>query len=89
MQLANSVAVTVAVVVGSSLVSVLAAYAFARLEFWGRDVLFVALLSGLMLPIQIAAIPEFIEVEVPGLAELSTELDIPSAHPGVRHFPFA
>ena len=41
MQLANSVAVTVAVVVGSSVVSVLAAYAFARLEFWGRDVLFV------------------------------------------------
>src|SRR5271156_1133824 len=65
-QLANSVGVTVAVVVGSTIVSVLAAYAFARLEFWGRDVLFVALLSGLMLPIQIAAIPEFIEVKYLG-----------------------
>ena len=35
LQLGNSVGVTVAVVVGSSVVSVLAAYAFARLEFWG------------------------------------------------------
>jgi multiple sugar transport system permease protein len=78
MQLANSVAVTVAVVVGSSLVSVLAAYAFARLEFWGRDVLFVALLSGLMLPIQIAAIPEFIEVKYLGLLNSQLSLIFPA-----------
>src|ERR1700733_8255248 len=78
MQLGNSVAVTVAVVVGSSVVSVLAAYAFARLEFWGRDILFIALLSGLMLPIQVAAIPEFIEVKYLGLLNSQLSLIIPA-----------
>jgi multiple sugar transport system permease protein len=78
MQLANSVAVTVAVVVGSCVVSVLAAYAFARLQFWGRDILFVALLSGLMLPIQIAAIPEFIEVKYLGLLNSQLSLIFPA-----------
>ena len=70
--------VTVAVVVGSTVVSVLAAYAFARLEFWGRDILFVALLSGLMLPVQIAAVPEFIEVKYLGLLNSQLSLIIPA-----------
>jgi multiple sugar transport system permease protein len=77
-QLANSVGVTVAVVVGSSLVSILAAYAFARLEFWGRDVLFVALLAGLMLPVQIAAVPEFVEIRYLGLLNSQLSLVIPA-----------
>ena len=77
-QLANSVGVTVAVVVGSTLVSVLAAYAFARLEFWGRDILFVALLSGLMLPVQIAAVPEFVEIRYLGLLNSQLSLIIPA-----------
>ena len=51
---------------------------FARLQFWGRDVLFVALLSGLMLPIQIAAIPEFIEVKYLGLLNSQLSLIFPA-----------
>jgi multiple sugar transport system permease protein len=78
LQLANSVGVTVAVVVGATLVSVLAAYAFARLEFWGRDVLFVALLAGLMLPVQIAAVPEFVEIKYLGLLNSRLSLVIPA-----------
>ena len=64
--------------VGSTVVSVLAAYAFARLEFWGRDVLFVALLSGLMLPVQIAAVPEFVEVKYLGLLNSQLSLIFPA-----------
>ncbi len=78
LQLANSIGVTVAVVIGSTLVSVLAAYAFARLQFWGRDVLFVALLSGLMLPVQIAAVPEFVEIKYLGLLNSRLSLVIPA-----------
>ena len=64
--------------VGSTTVSVLAAYAFARLEFWGRDVLFVALLSGLMLPVRIAAVPEFVEIKYLGLLNSQFSLIIPA-----------
>ena len=78
LQLLNSVGVTVAVVVGATLVSILAAYAFARLEFWGRDVLFVALLAGLMLPVQIAAVPEFVEIKYLGLLNSRLSLVIPA-----------
>jgi multiple sugar transport system permease protein len=77
-QLGNTLLVSVAVVVGSTAVSVLAAYAFARLEFPGKDVLFVVLLSGLMLPVQIAAVPEFVEVKYLGLLNSRLSLVIPA-----------
>jgi multiple sugar transport system permease protein len=78
LQLGNSVLVSAAVVVGSTTVSVLAAYAFARLEFPGKNVLFVVLLSGLMLPTQIAAVPEFVEVKYLGLLNTRLSLIIPA-----------
>jgi ABC-type glycerol-3-phosphate transport system permease component len=77
-QLGNSLLVAVAVVVGSTTVSVLAAYAFARMEFRGQNVLFVVLLSGLMLPTQIAAVPEFVEVKYLGLLNSQASLIIPA-----------
>jgi len=43
------------------LISSMAAYAFARLEFKGRDPLFYMFLSGLVLPIQVLIIPLFIQ----------------------------
>jgi multiple sugar transport system permease protein/alpha-1,4-digalacturonate transport system permease protein len=39
--------------------SLLAGYAFAKLKFWGRDVLFVIFLSTIMVPIQVILVPEF------------------------------
>jgi len=59
----NSVAVTVAVVGGGAFVSILAAYAFARIEFRGREVLFVIFLAALTLPSQVEAVPEFVVVK--------------------------
>ncbi len=55
--LANSVIVTLGIMIGQITTSVLAAYAFARIEFKGRNFLFVLLLSGLMLPAQTIMIP--------------------------------
>jgi len=56
----NSVVVAVAVTAGQLLTSSLAAYAFARLKFRGRDPLFILYLSTMMAPAQITLIPLFI-----------------------------
>ncbi len=56
----NSVKITVIVTAGSLLTSTLAAYAFARLSFPGRDVLFLMFLSALMVPNQVTAAPTYV-----------------------------
>ena len=69
---------TVAVVVGSTIVSVLAAYAFARLEFPGREALFILFLAALTLPGQVSAVPEFVVVKYLGLLNSQFSLVIPA-----------
>jgi multiple sugar transport system permease protein len=56
---ANSIIVTVARVVGQVFLASLAAFAFSRLRFPGRDVLFFILLAGLMVPDQVLIIPKY------------------------------
>ena len=56
----NSVKISTLSVLGSLFVSSLAAYAFARLEFVGRDVAFAVLLSTLMVPTVVTLIPLYI-----------------------------
>jgi multiple sugar transport system permease protein len=74
----NSVVVTAAVVLGAAAVAVLAAYAFARLEFPGRDVLFVLFLAALTLPSQVSAVPEFVVVKYLHLLNTQLSLIIPA-----------
>lgn len=56
----NTVIITAFVVVGQVFSCSCAAYAFSRLRWRGRDVLFIVLLSTLMLPPQVVIIPQFI-----------------------------
>lgn len=56
----NSIKVTVCVVLGQIIICTMAAYAFACVCFPGRGILFGLLLSGLMMPIQVTAIPSFV-----------------------------
>ena len=56
----NSLFITVIVVVGSLFFNSLAGYAFARLEFKGKNVLFLILLMGMMGPAQSIIIPQFV-----------------------------
>ena len=56
----NSVKLAFLSVVGVLFVTSLAAYAFARLEFWGRDFAFSVLLSTLMVPGIVTLIPLYI-----------------------------
>jgi multiple sugar transport system permease protein/sn-glycerol 3-phosphate transport system permease protein len=56
----NSVVVTLAVTLGSTFTAILAAYAFARAEFRGRDLLFLAVIGTLMIPGHITLIPNYL-----------------------------
>lgn len=59
--------------------SALAAYAFARLRFRGRDVVFLAYLGTLMIPFQVTMIPTFILVDFLGWVDTYQGLIIPQA----------
>ena len=48
----NSVFYTIAVVLGIVIISSMAAYAFSRLRFAGRNVLFIIFMAAMMIPIQ-------------------------------------
>lgn len=56
----NSFVVTTSIVVGQLVTSVLAAYAFARLEFPGRNLLFGLFLATLMIPSHVTLIPNYL-----------------------------
>ena len=65
----NSLIVTTVVVIGNLFFCSLAGYAFARLKWFGRDVLFVLVLATLMIPFQVIIIPTFIIVRKLGLVD--------------------
>ncbi len=56
----NSVMIAVIVTVGQMVTCTLAAFAFARLRFPGRDSLFFILLIGLMFPAQVTILPIYL-----------------------------
>ncbi len=75
----NSLVFAAAVVVGQLVTSALAAYAFARLDFPGRDKLLVLILSVLMIPGIVLLIPRFLVLNALGWVDtyqglISTEL---------------
>jgi len=58
--------------------NVLAAYAFARMDFKGKDVLFGILLSTMMLPPAVLLIPRFLVLSRMGLVDTTWGVFIPS-----------
>jgi len=58
----NSVKITLITLAGELTFSILAAYAFARIKFPGRDLIFTALLSTMMIPAMVTIIPNFLTV---------------------------
>lgn len=73
----NSFGVAAAVVIGQVTTSTLAAYAFARLQFWGRDTVFIAYLATLMVPFQILVIPLFVIMRTLGWVDTYWALIVP------------
>ena len=55
----NSLFVAVVTTVGQVLFASMAGYAFARLKFWGRDIIFLIVLITMLIPPQVNIIPLF------------------------------
>lgn len=55
----NTILVTVLRTIGQVLFASMAAFAFAQLKFPGRNIIFIVLLSGLMVPDQVLIIPRY------------------------------
>ena len=70
--------VTVVVVAGNLLFCSLAGYAFARIKFFGRDVVFILVLATLMIPFQVIMIPTFLIVRKLGLIDTLGALIVPN-----------
>lgn len=56
----NSIITTVLITTGQILTSILAAFAFSKLDFKGRDLIFTILISTMMVPSEILTIPNFV-----------------------------
>lgn len=63
----NSLVITVIAVVITVTINLLCGYAFAKFRFAGRDILFLAVLSALMIPFQVIIVPLFLVVSELGL----------------------
>jgi multiple sugar transport system permease protein len=74
----NSIFVSVGITIGQVLFSAMAAYAFARLRWPGRDKVFVVFLSALMVPPIFTALPNFLTVKSLGLLNTLPGIMLPS-----------
>jgi multiple sugar transport system permease protein len=73
----NSVKITLIVTFGSLVTSALAAYAFARLRFPGRNALFLMFLAALMVPNVVTAAPTYVLMHSLHLATSQTAVWLP------------
>lgn len=73
----NSFFVATSLTIGQVVTSSLAAYAFARLKFPGRDKLFMAYLATLMIPMHVTMIPIFVIIKKLGWIDTYRALILP------------
>ncbi|UUX33801.1 carbohydrate ABC transporter permease [Fundicoccus culcitae] len=73
----NSVFVTSVTTIGELFTSILAAYAFAKLRFWGKDILFILLLGTMMVPGELMTIPNFVTLADWGMINTYWALILP------------
>jgi ABC-type glycerol-3-phosphate transport system permease component len=70
----NSILITVISVFGILVLEGLAAYAFARLRFPGRNILFIIFIAGQFVPAQIVALPSFLQMTALDLSDTKISL---------------
>ncbi|MGG4342251.1 carbohydrate ABC transporter permease [Paenibacillus lautus] len=73
----NSVALVVPIVAGQAVVASLAAYAFAKLRFIGRDKLFMLYLMTMLMPFQVTLVPNYIVIDKFGLMNHPAAIILP------------
>lgn len=73
----NSTFTAVAILLGQYLTIIPAAYAFARIDFPGKHILFIVILATIMVPIQVTFIPAFVVIARFGWKDTYWALIIP------------
>ena len=84
----NTMIISILSLIGELVTASLAAYAFARLRFPGRDVLFMLMLSTLMLPYFVTLIPLFVLFRTLGWINTLLPLIVPAYFGGSPLFIF-
>jgi len=74
----NSLMVTGIVILFALLFSSMAGYAFGKLKFPGKNILFFLVLATVMIPPGLTVVPLFLEVKTLGLADTRIALTLPS-----------
>ncbi len=74
----NSTVAAVTATAGQMLISSLAAFAFARMRFWGREAIFLLFLATLMIPEQVTLIPRFLIIRALGWYDTFSALIVPN-----------
>lgn len=82
----NSAFVTVTVTIGQILIASLAAFAFARLRFRGREAIFLLYLATLMIPSQVTLIPNFLIIRNLGWYDTYAALIVPGLFSALSTF---
>jgi ABC-type glycerol-3-phosphate transport system permease component len=82
----NSVVVTASIALIQLTTAALAAYAFARLHFPGKSILFACYLLVMMIPSQVTLIPNFITLKTLGMLNTYWALILPFAATGFGTF---
>jgi len=85
---ANSFIIAILSMIGEVFTGALVAYGFAKLEFKGRNVLFIIVLATMMLPGEVTMIPVFIMFSSIGWVDTFLPLIVPSYFGGGAFFIF-
>lgn len=73
----NSVIITSISTIGELLFTILAAFAFSRLNFYGKNVLFTILIATMMVPFELLMIPNYLTLSRMGLINTYAAMIIP------------
>lgn len=73
----NSIVVTISITIGELITTIMASYAFAKIKFKGRDIIFALLVGTMMVPSEILIIPNFITITKLGWVDTYQALIIP------------
>ena len=73
----NSVALVLPIIAGQIVVSSLAAYAFAKLRFMGRNKLFMVYLMTMLMPFQVTLVPNYLVIDTLGLLNREAAIILP------------
>lgn len=73
----NSVFMVMPIIVGQTLVAALAAYAFSKLKFRGRDSMFLVYVMTMLMPFQVTLVPNYIMVDKLGMLNSTSAIIVP------------